>query len=369
MTRRGDGPSPWIERHADVLERLRDDRWSSDRTRAPAFQKAANDRGAPTGGMQSLLVLDPPDHTRVRKLVSSAFTPRRVSLLEESIRELAGELLDEAASRGAWDAVDRFAKPLPALVIARLLGVPRVDRARFQGWSDDLLEVLVENASPDARRRHARADRELAAYLLEMLADRRERPADDLVSDLVAARDRDEALSDAELLSTCRLLLVAGHETTTNLIGAGLGLLLRQPAAWERVRSRDVDLERAVDELARLVTPIRAVARVAIEDLCIGGRDVRAGELVNASLSAANRDPEVFPRPDHLDLDRDPNPHLAFGNGIHVCLGASLARLETRVALEMFAERLPAARLREDSLRWRRDALLSGVTGLPLATS
>jgi cytochrome P450 len=285
--------------------------------------------------------------------------------LEGSIETEVQRLLDAlAAHRAPADFVAAFAEPLPAIVIANLLGVPARDHELFRAWTAALLRPLVGSGSREfGAFRTARA--ELGSYLQAIVDDRRRAPRDDLVTDLVDAHADGEIQFD-EMLATCRLLLVAGSETTTNLLATGVGTLLMHPPSWKRLCNAPGEVERAVEELLRFESPFQGVARVAAEDTELSGVAVPSGSLVSAMLGAANRDPDVFSDPAQLDIARDPNPHLAFGAGIHFCLGASLARLEARIALRALLDRFPQLRLAEPRLQFRPGCLLRGVSVLPV---
>jgi hypothetical protein len=330
-----------LSRHADVARVLRDAGFSVDRRRLPAFARLF-------GGLDpeflemigsNLLMLDPPDHGRIRGLVSRAFTPRAVERLRPRVEALVEELLDAAARRREIDLVRDFAQPLPVLVIAELLGLPTRDRGSFVRWSGDLA-ALLDPLLGDPRRAQ-RAYFELAAYLRGLFAERRREPREDLVSGLLAAEERGVRLSETELLSTCALLLGAGHETTTGLIGNAVLALLEHPGERKRLRDDPGLLRSAVEEFLRYDPPVQATDRVAVRECEIGGERIGPGQLAVCLIGAANRDPEVFPEPDRLDLARSPNPHLSFGAGHHVCLGAPLARLEAELALGGLLRRFP----------------------------
>jgi len=355
----------FLTRHADVSELLRDDRFSADRTLSERYVPPPPGRGRPG---RSMLVVDPPDHTRLRNLVTKAFTPRMVEQLRPRVESISSGLLDRLDGGREVDLIADFAYPLPVVVIAELLGVPARDRTRFQEWSAVLvrgLDPVVDAATQDAvlDARHALLD-----YLRGVVAERRREPADDLITGLVAAEDAGDVLSEGELLAMCNLLLVAGHETTVNLIGSGTLALLRHPDQLDRLR-RDPELARtAVEELLRHTSPVQWTGRVALVKLELGGRRIARHQSVVGILGAANRDPAVFADPDRLDLGRDPNPHLAFGRGIHFCLGAPLARLEARIALPMLLRRFPGLRLAgepEPRPTWN----LRGVARLPVAVA
>ena len=322
---------------------------------------------------RSFLTMDPPDHTRLRRLVSKAFTPRLVERLRPRVEELVAELLDEAAresaAQGSVDLIGALAYPLPVIVISELLGVPPEDRDLFRGWSDALARGLDPDfllpADDLARRDEARD--QFAAYFTELADRRRTEPREDLLSALVAVWDEGETLSVDELLSTCVLLLVAGHETTVNLIGNGALALLRDPAALARFRERPEQVPEAVEELLRYDPPVQLTLRAALRDREVGGVEVRQGEPVLLLIGAANRDPAVFgDGADRLDLARytasDAPRHLAFGHGVHYCLGAPLARLEGQTALKRLFER--EVGLTEAQLTYRDNLVLRGLSAL-----
>ncbi|MEU5995457.1 cytochrome P450 [Spirillospora sp. NPDC047418] len=293
---------------------------------------------------RSFLTMDPPDHTRLRRLVGKAFTPRLVERLRPRVEALVDGLLDGMS--GEVDLIAALAYPLPVIVISEMLGVPARDRDLFKGWSDSLARGL----DPDfllpeaeiAERETARA--EFAEYFRQLADERRRQPQDDLLSALVSVSDGGDVLSEEELLATCVLLLVAGHETTVNLIGNGALALLRDPAQLELFRARPGNVQAAVEELLRYDPPVQLTLRAALEDVDLDGTLLERGKLVLLLTGAANRDPAVFDDPDRLDLTRytegrDTPRHLSFGHGIHFCLGAPLARLEGQVALKKLFER------------------------------
>ncbi|MCO1658329.1 cytochrome P450 family protein [Pseudonocardia humida] len=311
-----------------------------------------------------LLVLDPPDHTRLRKLVSAAFTRRRCELLAPRVQELADELVAGFADRDEIDLVSAFAHPLPITVICELLGVPDPDRGAFRAWTGPL--VAGSMAGFEA---YSTAATGLVGYLRELLARKRREPADDLLSALVAVRDGGDALTEDELTSMVFLLLVAGHETTVNLIGNGVLALLTHPDQLAALRTAPDRIVAAVEELLRFDGPLQsAVPMVSAAATRIGGTAVPAGELVVVSLLAANRDPARYPDAARLDLTRDASGHLAFGHGVHHCLGAPLARLEGRIALGALLARFPDMRPAApvDELSRAPGLLMNGLNELPV---
>ena len=337
----------WLTRYADVEAALTDRRLGKS---APAYRarpKALAGEAVPP----SMLFQNPPDHTRLRALVLRAFTPRMIERLRPRIAAIAGELLDRVGQRRAFDLVDDYAFPLPAIVIAELLGVPAADRDRFHGWTSAVAAAVDSTATVEERAHGAQAREEMADYFADLVAVRTKRPESDLLSELVAVHEAGDRLSFGELLSMCALLLAAGHETTVNLIANGVLALVRQPDQLLLLRQQPALLPRAVEELLRFEAPVQLTDRVALEDLELGGTPMRQGERVIVSIGAANRDPAVFDRPEHLDITREPNPHLSFGHGIHFCLGASLARLEGQLAVATLLERFPALEVADAPLR------------------
>jgi cytochrome P450 len=313
-----------------------------------------------------MLHADPPDHTRLRRLVQKVFTPRRAALRPRA-EEIAAGLLDEmAAARGdVIDLLGAYARPLPIAVLCELLGIPVADRA----W------IAVTVAAYDERAEHQRVERELAAYFAELFAARRAEPGDDLVSALVVARDNADAgeaadgLAGNELLSTVFLLVMAGFDTTVNLIASGTLALLTHPGEMARLRQDPSLLPAAVEELLRFTNPVNhANDRFTTEDVPVGDVVIPAGEWVLPAISSANRDPAQFPDPDRLDLGRDTSGHVAFGHGVHHCLGAPLARMEAEVALGALLARFPRMSLAvpPEELRWRPVSLMNGLESLPV---
>jgi len=317
----------------------------------------------------SILLLNPPDHTRLRRLVSGTFTARRVQALRPAITAMVDDLLDElngAGSAGGVDFVGAFAFPLPVNVIGELLGVPAPDRAQFQGLVRDWTQVL-EVVNGEVLRAADPAAATIREYLAGLAAERRREPGDDLLSALVATGDAGDQLTEDELLTMAALLFAAGFETTTNLLGNGLVALLRNPDQLAALRERPDLAVPAVEELLRYDSPVQIVSRIALQPVAMAGVDLEAGERVVAYLGAGNRDPQRFPEAERLVLDRRDNAPLSFGGGIHYCLGAPLARLEAQVALPALVRRFPALAL--DGEPERRDSLsIRGYTRLPITT-
>jgi pimeloyl-[acyl-carrier protein] synthase len=362
----------WVlTRHADVLAVLRDPRMSRDprrsqriellRTSAEVDELLSSEEAAP-----SMLFVDPPDHTRLRALVNKAFTPAAVERLRPRVEAIVAGLLDRVAGAGAMDVVADLAYPLPVTVICELFGVPEADRDRFRAWSRELVRLLDPLVAADALQQALQARLGLRGYLRRLIAERRARPTGDLLTALIAAEDQGQQLSEAELVSMCALLLVAGHETTVNLIANGTLALLRHPDARASLQADPALAGSAVEELLRYDSPVQFTSRHALVDLDIDGRRVRAGETVVAVLGAANRDPAQFPDPDRLDLARKPNHHVAFGGGIHFCLGAPLARMEARIAIPALLARLPGLEPGPPPPVRRDTVTLRGLASLPV---
>jgi cytochrome P450 len=315
-----------------------------------------------------LLNSDPPDHERLRKLVNKAFTARRVELLRPRITAITAALLDDMSARQEVDLLTAFAFPLPVTVICELLGVPVADRDQFRAWS---ATIVSETVSPEVVHAHLTS---MLGYFRELLAARRRAPADDLLSALISVRDdtaRDDTgrLSENELLSMAWLLLVAGHETTVNLIGSGVLALLLHPGELARLRADPALLGSAVEELLRYVSPVNdATLRFTGEPVDLGGVHIGPGEVVLVSLSGANRDPSRYAGSEGLDVGRDSTGHLAFGHGIHYCLGAPLARLEAEIAFGALLQRFASITLAvpPSELRWRPSSLIHGLESLPV---
>jgi cytochrome P450 PksS len=314
-----------------------------------------------------MLNRDPPDHTRLRALVQQAFSPRLVEGMRGRIETLADELLDRVKRRGRMDLIADYALPIPTTVIAEMLGVPVGDRHKFHRWSSAMLSA---GASRFGLLRAMPSVWLFMRYIRQLIENRRANLRDDLISRLITAKEASERLSDDELLSMILLLIVAGHETTVNLIATGMLALLQHPDQLERLRSDPGLIKPAVEELLRFTAPVEtATERFAREDVELAGVKIAKGDLVLAAIASANRDASQFRNPDTLDLTREPNRHLAFGQGIHFCLGASLARLEGQTAINTLLARTHELRLTVDptTLRWRSGLVLRGLKALPVS--
>lgn len=316
----------------------------------------------------TMLTSDPPEHTRLRRLVSKAFTPRAVENLRPRIQEIVDELLAEVADKGEMDLVQALAYPLPVIVIAEMLGVPAEDRAKFKKWSDDIVATLGGPFTPQGvLQAAATARNELVEYLSGVIADRRKNPQDDLISGLIAAEDEGTVLSAQEIYSTTILLLVAGNETTTHLIDNSMLALLRNPEQVRLLRDDPSLIGSAVEELLRFIGPVQATGRTLKEDLEIGGQQMKAGDSTFVLLGAANHDPAKWGDDAHrLDVTRNPLDHVALGDGIHFCLGAPLARAEAQIAIGTLLERLPDLKLAAEEPEWGGTFIIRGVKSLPL---
>ncbi len=315
----------------------------------------------------SIISTDPPRHRQLRGLVSQAFTPRAVARLEPRIAEIVEQLLDEVVDRGEMDVIEDLAYPLPVIVIAELLGIPPADRATFKQWSDAVVTGARGAPGTDGLAQRAALQAEMNAYFARMIEERRRDPRDDLISGLLAAQIEGEHLSEMELLGFCSLLLVAGNETTTNLIGNAIMCFDEQPEAMERLRAQPALLPSAIEEVLRYRSPVQAMFRWVASDTELSGETLRQGERVIAFIGSANRDETQFPEADQFDIERTPNRHLAFGQGIHFCLGAPLARLEARIALRAMLERLRAIeRVPGVELEALGGLVVFGVRNLPI---
>jgi cytochrome P450 len=376
---RRDDPVHWspvlkswvLTRYEDCRLALTSPALSAERVRAFLARRGGDpgDLGLLRAQMDRWMVFrDPPDHTRLRGLVNRAFTPQAVAARAPAIAALVDELLEPLADRPGFDLIADFAEPLPAYVIMDMLGVPRAELRHVRRWSDELA-LFVGAARGTGESRYDRAEegaRRLADYFRDLVAERRRQPRDDLTTALLRAREAGEALDDEEVVATAVLLLFAGHETTTHLIGNGVLHMLRLGTPWRELAAGPAAAESTVEECLRYDGPIGAIGRVVAAPIAIGGRRLGEGERIFALLNAANRDPAAFADADRFDPRRSPNRHLTFGHGIHFCLGAPLARLEGRIALQQLARRFPRLALAGGAPDWVDSLVLRGLVRLPV---
>ncbi len=361
-----------VTRYDDAVTVLKDPRFINDRAKAQTPEQAARMPWIPALFKpleRSMLNMDEPDHNRLRGLVHKAFTPRLVANMLGRIRTLTEELLDAVQAKGRMDLIRDYALPLPTTVIAEMMGVPVQDRHKFHRWSNALISTSGSTWGMLGMLHPLWA---FLRYIRKQIRIRQAEPRDDLIGALVQAREDGDRLSEDELLAMIFLLLFAGHETTVNLIGNGLLALLEHPAQMDRLREDPDLIKPAIEELMRYDSPVQmASERYAREEVTIGGVTIAPGETVHAVLGSANRDERQFDRPDDLDIARDPNRHLAFGQGVHYCVGAPLARLEGQIAINALLRRFPDLRLAVPSqaLRRRPGLGLRGLVSLPLAFS
>jgi cytochrome P450 len=358
-----------ITRYSDVQDVLKDARFAKNPRNALSPEQLKKRPWMPAMFKpleQNMLDLDSPDHTRLRALVHKAFTPRLIEQMRDEIQALTDELLDAAEPKGSMDLIGDFALPLPLTIIGRILGVPAKDNAKFHRWTKTLLSagtnVNYVVFIPTIMR--------FLGYLKKLIKERRAHPKDDLITALVQAKDGSDKLSGDEVLAMIFLLLVAGHETTVNLIGSGSLALLEHPDQLETLRSEPELIKPAIEELLRFVCPVEmATERYACEDITIAGTTIPRGELVLAVIGSANRDANYFDNPDSLDVTRENNKHVAFGLGAHYCLGAPLSRLEGQIAISTLVRRMPNLHLSiaPDQIRWRGGIILRGLEALPVS--
>src|SRR5271166_1124910 len=354
-----------VARYADVTAGLRDHEHLSSVQPPPPPGTTYQGRFE---GSRNMLGSDPPQHSRLRQLVARDFTPRRIRDLEPRIREIAKQLLDKVEAKGEFDLMADLANVLPVTVIAEMLGVPPELNARFKHWSDKIIggdnNVPGNPPSPEI----VRVIDELGDYFTAEIEKRRANPGQDLVSALVAAHDEGEVMSAADLLSFITLLLVAGNETTTNLIGNGMLALGRNLDQFDALKRNPALLPRAIEEMLRYDGPVQSTVRFTKEPVQLGGTEIPAGAFALMIVAAANRDPAQFKDPEKFDIARDPNEHVAFGEGIHFCIGAPLARMEARIAFEAMLERFPRLRLKDPAMNpvYKGSYFLRGLESLPL---
>jgi len=358
-----------LTRYEDVAALFRDERFAKDKRKAMTTDQLRKMSWIPPMFRpleRNMLDLDPPDHTRLRTLVHKAFTPNLIAHMRERIQILSDELLTQVVHRGECDLIRDYALPLPMTIITEILGVPTRDRNKFHKWS----KAVVSLSSPTPTLRVIPNVWLFLRYLRRFFERRRREPRDDLASALIKAEEAGQRLSSDELLAMVFLLLIAGHETTVNLIGNGMLALFENPKAMNRLRQEPSRIKTAVEELLRYTSPVlMSTERYAREDVTIHGITIPRGEMTLGVIGSANRDENIFPNPDELDITREPNKHLSFGQGIHFCLGAPLARLEAEIAINTLLQGIPDLRLSvpSHSLRWRASMILRGLESLPIS--
>jgi unspecific monooxygenase len=358
-----------VPHHADVSALLRDRRLG--RTYQHRFTHEDFGRTAPppehepfhTLNDHGMLDLEPPDHTRIRRLVSKAFTPRTVEQLRPYVTRLAGELVDRLVENGGGDLLTDVAEPLPVAVIAEMLGIPEADRAPLRPWSADICGMYELNPPEETARKAVRASVEFSDYLRELIAERRKQPGEDLISGLIAAYEEGDRLTEQEMISTCVLLLNAGHEATVNATVNGWYALFRNPAQLAALRADHSLIPSAVEELMRYDTPLQLFERWVLDEIEIAGTTIPRGAEIAMLFGAANHDPEVFRDPGRLDLTRRDNPHISFSAGIHYCIGAPLARIELAASMTALLQKAPGLRLTAEPKR-KPNFVIRGLEGL-----
>ncbi|HSI67567.1 MAG TPA: cytochrome P450 [Planococcus sp. (in: firmicutes)] len=356
-----DGQRGWmVTRYEEAVKVLKDQRFIKD------FSKLYGGKMDQMSVFtQNMLFSDPPDHKRLRSLAQKAFTPRMISGMRERIHEIAEELLDEVSEQGEMKLIDDFAFPLPIIVICEILGVPSEDRDKFRLWSNSLIEGTSGEAGVSVYQHMTDFIQYLGQWFAQVKAD----PKDDLISKLMEAEEEGNRLTEKELYGLVSLLIIAGHETTVNLIGNSILALLAHPDQRELLLERPELIPQAIEESLRFDGPVEfSTSRWAGEDLVLSGKAINRGDLVIVALNSANHDPKQFQKPEMFDLTREKSPHLAFGHGIHFCLGAPLARLEGEIALSSLLKRMPNMKLRvdENELEWRSGMIVRGVKEIPL---
>ena len=360
-----------LTRYADAVALLRDPKASSDNTKSAIFNGLvdAGEIDPELANRRPFLFMDPPDHTRLRGLVSKAFTPRSIEQLRSRAESLADGLIAAMAGKDEVDVIADLAYPLPLTIISDMLGVPKEDEERFRGWSHALARSLDPDflLPPEAQAAREQAIDEFADYFRELIEDRRSTPRDDMLTRLVEAEDAGDKLSENELISTCILLLVAGHETTVNLIANGVLALARHPDQRARLQEDPTLAKSAVEEVLRFDPPVQMTGRLALAPIELPSTTLPTDGFAITLLGAANHDPEQFPNAEDFDITRSPNAHIAFSLGHHFCLGASLARMEGQIAITRFVQRFERFEVASDRLTYKDNLVLRGLTELPVS--
>ena len=353
----------WVIRYGDVAEILSSNKFGhhfvSTGAEAPATDIAQE------LWSKSMLYSDPPDHTRLRSLINKAFVPRIVDNLRPNIEEVSASLLQSIDTSDPFDLMKEYAAPFPALVIAELLGVDISYREQFKEWPNDIIKGMDSSLSKEEWTKSMNATMALASYFIDLIDEKKRNPGKDLVSQLIVSEEKEDRLGPDELLGMCLLLLVAGHETTTNLIGNGFFNLLKYGERFNELKVDRSIMHTAIEEMLRFESPVQRMSRVATEDVTISGVRIQKGSMVAGVIGSANRDPEFFTEPELLDFKRLRNQHLAFGKGIHFCLGAPLARLEASIAFNGLLDRFSQARLL-GAVEWERNTVMRGLKKLEI---
>ena len=367
----------WVTKMEFAQEMLRDKRFSVDDRKYPIsekrrkeFKKAGREIMLEQFENPSMLKLDPPDHSRIRKLVQYGFTNRYITSLEPEIKKVVDDCLEKVHNQDSFDLIDDLAKPLPAIVIAKMMGLPNEDLDQFQAWSEDLLlGVGGIGTSREDIKKSGDAYESLIRYFEKIILSRKDEPGDDFIGKLIQAEEEGDKLNIKEMYGTCLLLLIAGHETTTRLIGNGLYTLLNHPDQFLLLKNNYDLIPNAIEEMLRYEPPVHATVRFAHDDMAYAGKDYRRGTAFAVSIAGANRDPEANKNPNSFDISRQEIKHISFGYGPHMCIGASLARIESRIAFETLFERFSKLELLDKNPLWGKNLIFRGFDNLKLRTN
>ena len=367
----------WVTKMEFAQEMLRDKRFSVDDRKYPIaekrrkeFKKAGREIMLEQFENPSMLKLDPPDHSRIRKLVQYGFTNRYITSLEPEIKKVVDDCLEKVHNQDSFDLIDDLAKPLPAIVIAKMMGLPNEDLDQFQAWSEDLLlGVGGIGTSREDIKKSGDAYESLIRYFEKIIISRKDEPGDDFIGKLIQAEEEGDKLNIKEMYGTCLLLLIAGHETTTRLIGNGLFTLLNHPDQFLLLKNNYDLIPNAIEEMLRYEPPVHATVRFAHDDMAYAGKDYRRGTAFAVSIAGANRDPEANKNPNSFDISRQEIKHISFGYGPHMCIGASLARIESRIAFETLFERFSKLELLDKNPLWGKNLIFRGFDNLKLRTN
>ena len=367
----------WVTKMEYAQEMLRDKRFSVDDRKYPIaerrrkeLKKAGREIVLEQFENPSMLKLDPPDHSRIRKLVQYGFTNRYITSLEPEIKKVIEDCLDKIHNQDTFDLIDDLAKPLPAIVIAKMMGLPDQDLDKFQAWSEDLLlGVGGIGTTKEDIKKSGDAYEELIKYFEKIILSRKDSPGDDFIGKLIQAEEEGDKLNIKEMYGTCLLLLIAGHETTTRLIGNGMFTLFKHPEQFDELRKDYGLIPNAIEEMLRYEPPVHATVRFASDDMSYAGKDYKRGTPFAVSIAGANRDPEANANPEEFNILRDDIKHISFGYGPHMCIGASLARIESRIAFEILFERFPKLELLDVNPKWGKNLIFRGFNDLKLKAS